>query len=33
MERLLLKDLVEELVFSDRTRGLSPKTIKKNGKL
>ena len=33
MERLILKDLVVESAFNDRARGLSPKTIKKMGKL
>ncbi|MFB5431121.1 tyrosine-type recombinase/integrase [Enterococcus casseliflavus] len=32
MEKLILKDLVEESAFSDRARGLSPKTINKHRK-
>lgn len=32
METLLLKDLVEEMSFNDRARGISPKTIKKHQK-
>ncbi|MDA9461981.1 hypothetical protein [Enterococcus mundtii] len=32
MQKLILKDLVEESAFSDKARGLSPKTINKHGK-